>query len=155
MSILILAGLVGLLVALWAVATGGVGWARTHAPRRAAQVAAVGIVVLTVGCSANAGATATRAPTPTATPTPIVGFVGAAATSAPAKPTAAVPTKAAAVPTKAAATETTKQPAQASSFKNCAEAWAAGAAPLRRGEPGYASRLDGDKDGVACEKPPR
>lgn len=37
------------------------------------------------------------------------------------------------------------------SFRNCAEVRAAGAAPLRRGEPGYRSGLDGDNDGVACE----
>ncbi|MBB1045197.1 excalibur calcium-binding domain-containing protein, partial [Dietzia sp. DQ11-44] len=28
---------------------------------------------------------------------------------------------------------------------------AAGAAPLMRGEPGYAPKLDRDNDGVACE----
>ena len=36
-------------------------------------------------------------------------------------------------------------------FRRCSEAWAAGAAPLRRGDPGYRSGLDGDNDGVACE----
>jgi hypothetical protein len=36
-------------------------------------------------------------------------------------------------------------------FANCAEARAAGAAPLRRGDPGYSLSLDGDRDGVACE----
>ncbi|MGY1967067.1 excalibur calcium-binding domain-containing protein [Nocardia abscessus] len=36
-------------------------------------------------------------------------------------------------------------------YPNCAAAKAAGAAPLRRGEPGYRSELDRDKDGVACE----
>ena len=36
-------------------------------------------------------------------------------------------------------------------FRNCAEARAAGAAPLRRGDLGYRSGLDGDNDGVACE----
>ena len=36
-------------------------------------------------------------------------------------------------------------------FRNCSEVRAAGAAPLRRGDPGYRSRLDGDNDGVACE----
>jgi hypothetical protein len=36
-------------------------------------------------------------------------------------------------------------------FANCAAARAAGAAPIRRGEPGYRDRLDGDGDGVACE----
>ena len=36
-------------------------------------------------------------------------------------------------------------------FANCSEARAAGAAPLYRGLPGYAPRMDGDGDGVACE----
>ncbi|WP_345694704.1 excalibur calcium-binding domain-containing protein [Kitasatospora terrestris] len=36
-------------------------------------------------------------------------------------------------------------------YKNCAEARAAGVAPLHRGDPGYAPHLDRDGDGVACE----
>jgi hypothetical protein len=36
-------------------------------------------------------------------------------------------------------------------YANCAAARAAGVAPIRRGEPGYAARLDGDNDGIACE----
>ena len=36
-------------------------------------------------------------------------------------------------------------------FRNCAEARAAGAAPLYRGQPGYRPQMDGDGDGVACE----
>ncbi|MGQ4526696.1 GmrSD restriction endonuclease domain-containing protein [Dermabacteraceae bacterium P13136] len=48
-----------------------------------------------------------------------------------------------------------KKPVQRSHFKNCREAWDAGAAPLLRGEPGYSSKLDGDRDGVACEKRPK
>jgi Excalibur calcium-binding domain len=36
-------------------------------------------------------------------------------------------------------------------FRNCAAARAAGAAPLRRGQPGYAYHLDADGDGIACE----
>jgi hypothetical protein len=36
-------------------------------------------------------------------------------------------------------------------YSSCSEARAAGAAPLRRGEPGYRSGLDRDDDGVACE----
>jgi hypothetical protein len=36
-------------------------------------------------------------------------------------------------------------------FKNCAEARAAGAAPLHRGDPGYRAALDKDNDGIACE----
>ena len=40
-------------------------------------------------------------------------------------------------------------------YAKCADAWAAGAAPLHVGDPGYRSGLDGDKDGIACESPPR
>jgi micrococcal nuclease len=40
-------------------------------------------------------------------------------------------------------------------FRNCAAARAAGAAPLRRGEPGYGPHLDRDGDGIACEPMPR
>lgn len=36
-------------------------------------------------------------------------------------------------------------------FANCAAARAAGAAPVRRGDPGYGPRLDRDGDGVGCE----
>ena len=36
-------------------------------------------------------------------------------------------------------------------FANCSEARAAGAAPVRRGDPGYAPKLDRDNDGVGCE----
>lgn len=36
-------------------------------------------------------------------------------------------------------------------FPNCAAARAAGAAPVRRGDSGYASHLDRDNDGIGCE----
>lgn len=36
-------------------------------------------------------------------------------------------------------------------YRNCAAAWAARAAPLYIGQPGYEPRMDGDGDGVACE----
>lgn len=36
-------------------------------------------------------------------------------------------------------------------FANCAAARAAGAAPVRGGEPGYGPHLDRDRDGVGCE----
>ena len=38
-----------------------------------------------------------------------------------------------------------------SPFPNCAAARAAGAAPVKRGDAGYAPRLDRDGDGVGCE----
>ena len=37
-------------------------------------------------------------------------------------------------------------------FANCAAARAAGAAPVRRGEPGYGAPLDRDNDGIGCER---
>ncbi|MDO8395259.1 MAG: excalibur calcium-binding domain-containing protein [Dietzia sp.] len=40
---------------------------------------------------------------------------------------------------------------QSTYYANCSAARAAGAAPLMRGEPGYAPKLDRDNDGVACE----
>ncbi|WP_348538846.1 excalibur calcium-binding domain-containing protein [Sphingomonas alba] len=36
-------------------------------------------------------------------------------------------------------------------FRNCSEARAAGAAPVRAGDPGYGRHLDRDGDGVGCE----
>jgi hypothetical protein len=36
-------------------------------------------------------------------------------------------------------------------FANCSAARAEGAAPVRRGDPGYARHLDRDGDGVGCE----
>lgn len=36
-------------------------------------------------------------------------------------------------------------------FRNCTAARAAGAAPVRVGDPGYARHLDRDGDGVGCE----
>lgn len=37
-------------------------------------------------------------------------------------------------------------------YRNCAEARAAGAAPIYRGQAGYRPELDRDGDGVACER---
>jgi len=42
-------------------------------------------------------------------------------------------------------------PASGRPFRNCAEARAAGAAPVRRGDPGYGPHLDRDNDGIGCE----
>lgn len=36
-------------------------------------------------------------------------------------------------------------------YGNCSEARLAGAAPVYRGQPGYAAHLDRDNDGVGCE----
>lgn len=39
-------------------------------------------------------------------------------------------------------------------FENCSDAYRRGYALIPRGAPGYAPKLDGDDDGVACEDPP-
>ncbi|QIF81633.1 MULTISPECIES: excalibur calcium-binding domain-containing protein [Brevundimonas] len=42
-------------------------------------------------------------------------------------------------------------PPSSGAFANCTAARAAGAAPVRRGDPGYGRHLDRDGDGVGCE----
>jgi hypothetical protein len=37
-------------------------------------------------------------------------------------------------------------------YNSCAEVRAAGKDPIYRGQPGYRSGLDGDSDGIACDK---
>lgn len=40
---------------------------------------------------------------------------------------------------------------RAATYANCSDARARGAAPVRRGDPGYSRKLDRDNDGVGCE----
>jgi hypothetical protein len=69
-----------------------------------------------------------------------------AAAAAPAPQAVTRPAPAAAAPAAPAA------PAPSSTyFKNCDAARAAGAAPVRTGDPGYAGHLDRDGDGIGCE----
>jgi len=42
-------------------------------------------------------------------------------------------------------------PRRSGAYANCSAARAAGAAPVRRGDPGYGAHLDRDGDGVGCE----
>ena len=42
-------------------------------------------------------------------------------------------------------------PRSPGAYRNCTEARAAGAAPVRRGDPGYGPHLDRDNDGIGCE----
>lgn len=39
-------------------------------------------------------------------------------------------------------------------FDNCSDAYNAGYANMKNGQPGYSAKLDRDHDGVACENPP-
>lgn len=63
--------------------------------------------------------------------------------------------KATAAPTPRPVGERARQqalvPASEVHYANCSAARAAGAAPVRRGDPGYATKLDHDGDGVGCE----
>lgn len=72
-----------------------------------------------------------------------------------ATPTAVESTPGPPPPTPTASTPDAGEPSSANTavyFPNCKAAKAAGAAPLHAGDPGYRSGLDGDGDGVACEK---
>lgn len=44
-----------------------------------------------------------------------------------------------------------RSPSTGGAYANCAAARAAGAAPVRRGDPGYGPHLDRDGDGIGCE----
>jgi hypothetical protein len=60
-----------------------------------------------------------------------------------------------ALPFPAEAQRSQRKRASASSdvyYANCSQARAAGAAPIRRGQPGYRRALDRDNDGIACER---
>lgn len=46
---------------------------------------------------------------------------------------------------------TPRAPATGRAYRNCTEARAAGAAPVRRNDPGYGPHLDRDNDGIGCE----
>ena len=45
----------------------------------------------------------------------------------------------------------TRRNESSQSYRNCAAARAAGAAPIYAGQPGYRGSLDRDGDGIACE----
>lgn len=83
-------------------------------------------------------------PTPTPTPTP----PAPAQFVAPVAPPAVVPKAPVVVPK--APVVVPKAPA-AAYYANCSAARAAGAAPVRAGQPGYGRHLDRDGDGVGCE----
>ncbi len=75
---------------------------------------------------------------------------------APAQPAAAPAQPAPVQPAPAPAQPAPAQPAPAPApadvyYKNCDAVRAAGAAPIYQGQPGYASHLDRDKDGIGCD----
>ncbi|MDP9386411.1 MAG: excalibur calcium-binding domain-containing protein [Actinomycetota bacterium] len=89
-------------------------------------------------------ASTTEAPTTTKAPTTTVATTlprSTVATTAPRVATTRPP----------ATTQPTAAVQPSTYYRNCSEARAAGAAPVRRGDAGYAPHLDRDDDGVGCE----
>ncbi len=125
----------------------------------AVRPAFLALALFLVACGDDAGPTAPEdtttsvdlsgdEPLPTVPPTE-------PPTTPPTPPSTTAPTTAAPTSSRAplTTTPTTEAPAAttARAYANCSEARAAGAAPVRRGEPGYGSHLDRDGDGVGCE----
>ncbi|WP_271982867.1 excalibur calcium-binding domain-containing protein [Pseudoclavibacter terrae] len=179
-TFLALAGLIGFLTGLYVLITRRSSWAGLPRSRKiGAIVLGAGLVVSIVGSSIGGAQTPRQAPVaepaptvtvtstvqaptetvfvtvtaepvvapvaeaaPVADPAPVAEPQADAAQNAPA-PLYAAPEAAPAAPEPA--------PEQSVSFANCTEARAAGAAPVYVGDPGYASHLDRDGDGVGCE----
>ncbi|WP_420750791.1 excalibur calcium-binding domain-containing protein [Rhodococcus sp. O3] len=116
---------------------------------RRIAIAALGCVSLTVVAptTANAFSLTDLLPKGVADAFPS----GSAGLFAPPPPPAPAPAPAA----PPSQTQPAPRSAPSTGYKNCTEAWNAGVAPLYRGESGYAPKLDGDSDGIACEKDPR
>lgn len=111
-------------------------------------------ITLTVAESAVASLVMTPDESPSATPEP-VATPEPEVTPEP-EPASEEPAEASDAPEveeEPAAPAPAPQPVRAPTqmYSSCAQARAAGAAPLYEGDPGYNPRLDRDKDGVACE----
>src|SRR5450830_1224404 len=90
----------------------------------------------------------TQAPTNEPAPAPAAAAAPAPAPAAPAQP---APVQAAPQPAPPAAVVPAAPAPAAVYYANCTAVRVAGAAPIRRGQPGYSSKLDRDGDGIACE----
>ena len=128
----------------------------------AAQVLAAEVTSTVVASSSTSALTPTTVAAPASTAAPTTAATAIVATTpAAAEPPQVLPIAApldteppAAEPepsTTARTTAATTVRAASVYFQNCADARAAGAAPLRRGDPGYRDALDRDHDGTACE----
>ena len=84
----------------------------------------------------------------TACPTMVLPGLGSAPTMA-AAPAQPAPIPAQPVPVQPDPVQ--PPPAGGVYYANCTAARAAGVTPILRGQPGYASKLDRDNDGIACE----
>ncbi|MET7455387.1 excalibur calcium-binding domain-containing protein [Streptomyces sp. NPDC005574] len=138
-------------------------WARKRFVLPALAVAL--FVGVGIGAGGDGGDTTTDAKPAAAAPRPTVTVTATTTKTAAPEPAATVTATRTVKATRTVrATRTvTAEPAEDSGaddsgsgggdvyYANCTEARAAGAAPIRRGEPGYASHLDRDNDGIACD----
>jgi Excalibur calcium-binding domain len=158
-------------------AAGDVAWRYRSAPLWArvtvdftAALAALGLIfgvalaLHSDGDADRAGATATTTTTVTTVPPTTAPVTAPPTTPAPTTTTTRPATTTTAAPTTTTPPTTSRptdppRPTPPStepgpdgpSFRNCFEAFRAGAIPLLAGDPGYSRRLDDDGDGVACE----
>ncbi|MDT3443592.1 excalibur calcium-binding domain-containing protein [Pseudofrankia sp. BMG5.37] len=147
-----------ILFASCVAAIGGAGTADSDpSPRPVVATAATSTTPLATGTTSPATTPATTNPatTPTTTAPAVAVTDPAGATSPPGQVDPPRTQQAPPPPPPAPATTAAPPPADPDPvdvyYANCAEARAAGAAPLHRGEPGYRSGLDRDNDGTACD----
>ncbi|MGI5355417.1 excalibur calcium-binding domain-containing protein [Streptomyces sp. CA-252508] len=134
---------------------------------RMKRVWAGGLLLLVIGTGCGAlGSEDASKPTTKAAPAPAVTVTTTATATVTATPSAAPAPTVTATRT-VTATVTRQAPAAADDssdaaadtdtdsgsvyYANCTAARAAGAAPVHRGDPGYAGHLDRDNDGVGCD----
>ena len=124
--------------------------AATEAAAAADKAAAEASAQATADATA-AQATADAAAKATADAVAATKAKAAAAKNAQAVAAASAKADAAAAAAAAAAVPPPAPPAASVYYENCTAARAAGVTPIYRGQPGYASKLDRDNDGIACE----
>ncbi|MET9325757.1 excalibur calcium-binding domain-containing protein [Tsukamurella sp. NPDC003166] len=123
-------------------ASGLVGPTSAAAVTSSATATVTVTATTTTTSSSPAPSTTTAAPTTTTTTTAALPNPGVTETDT----RTPVP-----APPRTVTTEPTNDSPSAY-YKNCDAAKAAGAAPMRRGEPGYRPGLDRDGDGIACDR---
>ncbi|MFJ5693310.1 DUF1524 domain-containing protein [Arthrobacter sp. NPDC093125] len=89
---------------------------------------------------------------PTAAKAPVAAKPARTAAAAPVVPAPAPAAPVAPAPAAPAPAAPVAPAPAAAYYANCAAAKAAGAAPITAGQPGYRAGLDGDSDGIACDK---
>jgi hypothetical protein len=139
-------------------------WARVAAPVTAAFAVLIGVGALAGEEPTSVKTDDPAAVVPHTTPTTAPPRTTVATTAPPPPPTTAAPppptTAAPPPPTQPPPTSPPAAPPPAPPppsdvyYENCTAAWAAGAAPVYAGDPGYRAGLDRDGDGVGCEQPP-